>query len=312
MRKFQLDGTQIVSILLGTGGAAISAFAPSVLPENWHSYVLYGGISLVTVAVFIFFFHKPKTISPDLVIKPKKHDTLVKFDSASILPNESPHSPFLIQIQNIGEEDIVNVTIRFEVVGLDLQELLNDTTIFPFVEPDEQGGMIITTKRDKNGKDMEYININLITTGERIINLLPAHGQPEELDMPATIKNALALFMFASSYDIHTRIFDKVSAKILSANDKKEWLEIHKIQAEESALRMPDIAMNFSWFSADQEKIHKSVLLKSIYFAHGGNRWVIDINSSESFFIGMSGIFSMENLNEPEQGLYNLLKKKEV
>ena len=60
-----------------------------------------------------------------IVIRPAKHDVLIRFEDASFILKETEHNQFLIQVSNISDTDATRVQINFEVIGLDLKTLID-------------------------------------------------------------------------------------------------------------------------------------------------------------------------------------------
>ena len=72
-------------------------------------------------------------VTDDLVVEPQRYLARIEFNNDSILPDKEkslPSNPFIIHVSNLGDKNIVNAKVVFNVVNSKLMETLNKPGIF--------------------------------------------------------------------------------------------------------------------------------------------------------------------------------------
>ncbi len=230
-----------------------------------------------------------------LVIRPQSYDVQVQFDDASISAKQKPENPFLLTIRNLGEKDIVNLTVKFELRGVDLPGVIQASHLVEIIEPDERGAYWITTKLRPDGSQRGRFESR--TSGERKIDLVPARDQNAvQLEMPTPIIGTLTALMVLKS-----GLPSGPSPELLAAlKDKGRGHIALENDAFQRMIEMPDISVVALW--ADQTL---TVTLKSIYVPLFIPLWATRAETGEKLLTRAGGILSFENPNEPELGHYN-------
>jgi len=341
-----LASSAIVALLFALGGTLLSILAPTVLPPEFHALGFYTGIGLICLGIAIFFIGRPATQRPTskilaifagcsllisllwwhgsrenglasnepsaITIKPSQYISLLRFQDASLLLDESQKNPFLLEILNTGHENAENVKINFEIVGLDLEDLILNSKIFRIAQPTKEDSAFIYTRFD--WRELGH-SVPFKTAGEKSVDIIQSDARrPVEIDMPPQTKTGLELFAIAASYE---------KGKKKRAN-AKEWIpdlagNPASIQGKQSTsmhdqwTEMPDVKIILTWQSSGKNK-KEVFILRSVYLPLGFTNWVKKAGEDgrARYLIAGQGILSYESPNDPDSPpySYNLWKKR--
>jgi hypothetical protein len=333
----------IMALLFAVGGTLLSIFAPTVLPPEFHAPGFYTGIGLIGLAIAIFVINTlaarqsvqrriPKILAifvgvsllvslmwwhgsrengfatseaSAITIKPRQYISLLRFQDASLLLDESQENPFLLQLLNTSSEDAVNVQIKFEIVDLDLEDLILNSNIFRIEQPAKKDRAFIYTRFD--WRELGH-SVPFKTAGEKSIGIIQSGGQRSvEIDMPAQTKTGLELYAIAAAFEKGKKRRANVKAWIpglagsLADIQEKESTSVH-----DRWIEMPDVRIILTWKSSGKNE-KEVFFLRSIYLPLGFTNWVKKAGEDgrARYLIAGEGLLSYESPNDPESPRYS-------
>lgn len=247
-----------------------------------------------------------------LVVRPIEHDASIKFDDTRLLPSEEKSRPFSFKAVNLGSSKITHVKLNFELVDVDVRHILESSKVFEDLKINKYNEAWILTEAKETGNSHGMVSLS--STGELIIDAIPAHGQLEiEFELPNTVKSALSIFMISDSYQKaesreDSPKFDALKEWTLSNGDLDRLREIQDEFRYDDWREMPDLSIQASYKSAENTEITQSIMIKSIYlFALPAMWWPKEDTRTLN---GGAGILSYQNPNQPDKGYYNAWERR--
>jgi hypothetical protein len=333
----------IIALFSAVGGTLLSVFAPTVLPPEIHALGFYTGIALIGLAIAIFLFHTlaarqsarrriPKILAifagfgllvslmwwhgssesgsasneaSEIKIKPRQYFSLIRFQDASLLLDESQENPFLLELLNTSGEDALNVQVRFEIVGLDLEDLILNSNIFRIAQPVKEDSAFIYTRFD--WRELGH-SVPFKTAGEKSVEIIQSGGRgPVEIDLPIQTKTGLELYAIAASYEKGKKKRANVKAWIPGlAGSPADIREQQSNFLYDHWIEMPDIKIILTWQSSGKNR-KEIFFLRSIYLPLGFTNWVKKAGEDgrARYLIAGEGLLSFENPDDPDPPRYS-------
>jgi hypothetical protein len=346
-----LASSAIMAVLLAVGGTLLSVFAPTVLPPAFHALGFYAGIVLICLATAIFLIPTPaagqfarrrllkilaafagfgllvsliwwhgrgeigsaSNETSAITVKPREYISLLRFQDASLSLDGSQRNPFLLELLNTSHENAVDVKIHFEIVGLDLEDLILNSKIFRIAQPVKEDSAFIYTRFDWRELGT---SVPFNTDGEKTVGAIQAGGRsPVGIDMPAQTRTGLELFAVAAAYE---------KGKKKRAN-AKSWIpgpagRLADIEGQQSTrmhdrwIEMPDVKITLTWQSSGKN-MKEVFFLRSIYLPLGFTNWVKKAGEDgrARYLIAGEGLLSYENRVDADspRHSYNWWKKQQ-
>ena len=175
-----------------------------------------------------------------------------------------PSDSFIIRVSNLGEKNIINAKVKFNIENTNLLETLKIPGIFE-INQTTPNAVWLSISIDGIKHNRQF-RIELKTDGERFVSF-PVNT-PVDIEMPTSIINTLSVLMAH-----HTSMISKLKLfnlqdkyfEVMNKNDSEELNKLFQDTDFKQYIKMPEIKIDFNW-EEDGEVKNQRFELRSVYY----------------------------------------------